>query len=100
MGLPTLSKITESVLHNRLMRHLLASQSDAHTIAPHRDPNPSIHTQPNPLIGSSVLKHSIVRFGISSPSARHQLVISSSSARHQLVISSSSEKKKREKQKK
>merc|ERR1711955_69367 len=34
--------------------------------------------------------HSIVRFGISSSSARHQFVISLSSARHQLVISSSS----------
>merc|ERR1712208_184768 len=44
---------------------------------------------------------SIVRFGISSSSARHQLVISSSSARHQFVISSSSEKKrKRENEKK
>merc|ERR1712208_201047 len=32
---------------------LLASQSDAHTIAPHRDPNPSqsqTHPIPNPLI--------------------------------------------------
>merc|ERR1711955_112970 len=47
---------------------------------------PSVH----PLIGSSVLKHSIVRFGISSSSARHQFVISLSSARHQLVISLSS----------
>ena len=27
---------------------LLASQSDAHTIAPHRDPNPS-HPLPNPI---------------------------------------------------
>merc|ERR1712112_604808 len=33
-----------------LCHALLASQSDAHRIAPHRDPNPSIHTHPNPLI--------------------------------------------------
>merc|ERR1711955_46322 len=46
---------------------------------------------PIPLIGLSVLKHSIVRFGISSSSVRHQFVISSSSVRHQ---------RKREKEKK
>jgi len=32
---------------NHYTTTLLASQSDAHTIAPHRDPS---HTQPNPLI--------------------------------------------------
>merc|ERR1712074_527198 len=61
-------------------------------MGPPRDNHPAIHPIPSrqPLIGLSVLKHSIERFGISSPSARHQLVISSSLARHQLVISSSS----------
>ena len=49
------------------------------------------------VISSSSVRH---QFVISSSSARHQLVISSSSARHQFVISSSSEKKgKREKEK-
>merc|ERR1712208_996 len=44
----------------------------------------------HPIPSTYRLECSIVRFGISSSSVRHQFVISSSSARRQLVISSSS----------
>ena len=58
----------------------------------YRWPPPEITIPSIPSIRPATYRFecSIVRFGISSPSVRHQLVISSSSARHQLVISSSS----------
>merc|ERR1712018_298835 len=76
--------------HSQILRCLYGWPHPAITIPSHQTNRPTTYR----------FECSIVRFGISSSSVRHQLAISSSSARHQLVISLSSEKKgKKEKEK-
>ena len=54
--------VLQFIVHWCLWWYLLASQSDAHRIAPHRDPIQPIHPLPNPTYSSKARKtHDVLK---------------------------------------